>query len=272
MTVPTAADRRAPVRRPLVVVAGNPNTGKTTVFNRLTGSDQKVANYPGVTVERNKALLTLRDGRAADVLDVPGTYSLSARSREEELAIQTIAGLAPFEAPDLVVLVADATQLSRNLYMTLQVLELGVPVVVAINMVDMLQARGEVLDLEALKRELGVPVVATSALHGRGLDELRAEIEACLEQPARALSGWRWAPLAPAIEDDVRTVMAELPASWSHGSVDRARALALWSLLSLDEVDELEEVPEGLRRAVFEVREAAGRAGRQIDSEVIHGR
>jgi ferrous iron transport protein B len=114
--------------------------------------------------------------------------------------------------------------------------------------------------------------VATSALHGRGLDELRAEIEACLEQPARALSGWRWAPLAPAIEDDVRTVMAELPASWSHGSVDRARALALWSLLSLDEVDELEEVPEGLRRAVFEVREAAGRAGRQIDSEVIHGR
>ena len=129
MTASTASGPRKVVRRPLVVVAGNPNTGKTTVFNRLTGSDQKVANYPGVTVERHTANLELANGVVAEVLDVPGAYSLSARSREEELAIQTIAGLPPFEVPDLVVVVADATQLSRNLYMTLQVLELGVPVV-----------------------------------------------------------------------------------------------------------------------------------------------
>src|SRR6185295_16932172 len=84
---------------PLVVVAGNPNTGKTTVFNRLTGADHKVANYPGVTVERHSARMFLGHGDSVDLVDVPGTYSLSARSREEEIAIQAIAGIAPFEPP-----------------------------------------------------------------------------------------------------------------------------------------------------------------------------
>jgi small GTP-binding protein len=197
MSAPSTAST---VRLPLVVVAGNPNTGKTTVFNRLTGSDQKVANYPGVTVEQSTATLELGNGTVANVLDVPGTYSLSARSREEELAIQTIAGLAPFERPDLVVVVADATQLSRNLYMTLQILELGVPVVLAVNMADMIEARGDVLDLVALRRELGIPVVPTCALQGRGLDELRREIAATLADPGRARPGWRWKPEDPALE------------------------------------------------------------------------
>src|SRR5690606_26732233 len=124
MSVHAPAGAAAGTRRPLVAVAGNPNTGKTTLFNRLTGSDQKVANYTGVTVDRHVAHMHLSGGREVRVLDVPGTYSLSARSREEEIAIQSIAGLGGEDLPDLVVLVVDATQLSRNLYMALQILEL----------------------------------------------------------------------------------------------------------------------------------------------------
>lgn len=272
MTSSTVPGMRKSVRRALIVVAGNPNTGKTTIFNRLTGSDQKVANYPGVTVERHTATLEFASGVVADVLDVPGTYSLSARSREEELAIQTIAGLTLFEVPDLVVVVADATQLSRNLYLTLQVLELGVPLVLAVNMADMLEARGEVLDLDVMRRELGIPVVSTAALHGRGLDELREEIEATLADPGRARPGWRWTPEDPVLEQDLRTVADALPVEWSLGDPARARALAIWSLLSLEEKDELDAVPDAVREVVASVREKAAKAGRHVDLDVIRGR
>ena len=106
-----------------VALAGNPNTGKTTLFNRLTGGHGKVGNYPGITVERHTGRLELERSGPIEILDVPGTYSLSARSEEEQIAIQAIAGLHPLERPDAVVLVADATQLTRNLYMALQVIE-----------------------------------------------------------------------------------------------------------------------------------------------------
>jgi ferrous iron transport protein B len=272
MTVASASVTRIPVRRPLVVVAGNPNTGKTTVFNRLTGAEYKVANYPGVTVERHSATLALPGGAVVDVLDVPGTYSLSARSREEELAIQTVAGLEPFESPDLVVLVADATQLSRNLYMVLQVLELGVPVVLAVNMVDMLEERGQSLDLASIRRELGIPVVETTALRGRGMDELKQEIERALADPGRARPGWRWIPEDPALLADVQSVMQTLPPGWVRGNPERGRAIAIWALLSLDAQDELEAIPDAVRKVVEKRRSAAAEQGRPIDAEIIGGR
>src|SRR5262245_22380851 len=133
---------RAPPRARRVAVAGNPNTGKTTLFNRLTGARGKVGNYPGVTVERHFASLRLEEPGEGEVLlmDVPGTYSLSARSREEQLAIQAVAGLHPLERPDLVVCVVDATQLVRNLYLVLQLIELRLPVIVALNMSDRLRS------------------------------------------------------------------------------------------------------------------------------------
>jgi ferrous iron transport protein B len=257
---------------PLVVVAGNPNTGKTTVFNRLTGADHKVANYPGVTVERHSARMTLAGGDTVELVDVPGTYSLSARSREEEIAIQAIAGIAPFEPPDLVVVVADATQLSRNLYMVLQVLELGVPAVLAVNMTDMLEASGQRLDLEALRREIGVPVVECSALHGRGLEELKRGIEAGLGAPESARPGARWVPREPSLVDDLASVAATLPGAWTLGNPTRASAIAAWALLSLDEHDELESVPPAVRDAVGARRSMAAAEGRQIDAEIIRGR
>ena len=122
---PTVATR-------LVAIAGNPNTGKTTLFNRLTGGNAKVGNYPGITVEREEGRLRLPSGLVATVADVPGTYSLSARSPEEHVAIQAIAGLSPLERPDVVLLVADATQLTRNLYLALQIIECDLPLVIAL--------------------------------------------------------------------------------------------------------------------------------------------
>jgi ferrous iron transport protein B len=257
---------------PVVAVAGNPNTGKTTLFNRLTGSDHKVGNYPGVTVERHSGSLTLPGGRKVEVIDVPGTYSLSARSREEELAIQAVAGLEPFDPPDVVVLVVDATQLSRNLYMVLQVIELETPVVVALNMTDMLEARGEVIDVDRLRVELGVPVVPMSAQKGVGFAELAVQIERVLATPAVGMPKARWVPDSKPLLADIDAVGAEIPPSWSRSSKQRERALALWALLSLEEHDELEAIPPRMRAAVVERRKLAASHDRQIDLEVIRGR
>jgi ferrous iron transport protein B len=274
----THCEQRSPTEsgtalaRPLVAIAGNPNTGKTTVFNRLTGSNHKVGNYPGVTVERHTGTLELPSGVAIDVIDIPGAYSLSARSREEELAIQAVSGFAPFETPDLVVIVVDATQLSRNLYLVLQVLELELPVIVALNMVDMLAERGLSIDAEALARELGTPVVEMSALRGRGFDELRSAIDRVLDDPSRALPGGRWKPDSRELVEDVERVVHAVPASWTRDHPPRARALALWALLSLDEQDELEGISAELRALVAERRRIAAQSGRQIDAEVIRGR
>ena len=262
----------AGTRLPVVAIAGNPNTGKTTLFNRLTGSDHKVGNYPGVTVERHTGSLRLASGRTIEVVDVPGTYSLSARSREEEIAIQVIAGLPPHAPPDLVVLVVDATQLSRNLYMALQILELEVPTVVALNMVDMLDARGEALDARRLETELGVPVVPVSALSGAGFEELQQRIERVLAEPSTGRPGPRWLPDAGPLRDDVDALIPHVPVEWTRGSRARERAFATWALLSIEDQDELLDVPAGLRAAVAERRRSAQEAGRHIDLEVIRGR
>jgi ferrous iron transport protein B len=259
-------------RRPLVAVAGNPNTGKTTLFNRLTGSDLKVSNYPGVTVESHTGSLALPSRTIVDLMDVPGAYSLSARSREEEIAICAIAGLAGLPTPDVVLLVVDATQLSRNLYLVLQVIELELPVVIALNMIDMIAERGETIDAKQLAVELGVPVVEISALHGRGLTELAETIDRVVASPASARPGARWTPESPALRADVESVAETLPHSWVQSSPSRARALALWSLLSLDEHDEMSDVSPAVRERVLERRARAAEAGRQIDVEVIGGR
>jgi ferrous iron transport protein B len=158
--------------RPLVAIAGNPNVGKTSIFNRLTGLDLKVTNYPGVTVERQEGHVHLRDGTEATVIDIPGTYSLSGRSAEEQIAIAAIAGLPPLEVPDLLVMTIDATQLSRNLYLLLQAIELNVPTVVALTMTDTLADHHRTLDRERLELALGVPVVQVVGHKGTGMDEI----------------------------------------------------------------------------------------------------
>jgi ferrous iron transport protein B len=256
----------------LVAIAGNPNTGKTTLFNQLSGARGKVGNYPGVTVERHTAMLELEGHGEVQLMDVPGTYSLSARSREEQLAIQAVAGLHPLERPDLVVCVVDATQLVRNLYLVLQLIELGLPVVVGLNMSDRLEETGQTLDVAALEHELGVPCVPLVASKGQGLGELRKALARVLSRPELGRPGWRWESEDPLLASDVRAVAKHLPAEWTQGDDGRARALALWALLSLDEADELAEIPPALRTAVERKRKLAEASMRKLDEEIIRVR
>jgi ferrous iron transport protein B len=162
----------------LVALVGNPNCGKTALFNGLTGSHQKVANYAGVTVERKEGRLISSAGKVLRLLDLPGTYSLHPRSPDERVTCDVLAGRAKGEKrPDLVVCVLDATNLRRNLRLLLAVRRLGLPVVVALNMADLAARRGLKIDAAALAAQLGLPVVRTVAIHKEGLDELRAVLD-----------------------------------------------------------------------------------------------
>ncbi|HSQ73069.1 MAG TPA: ferrous iron transporter B, partial [Rubrivivax sp.] len=163
---------------PLVALVGNPNCGKTALFNLLTGSRQKVANYAGVTVERKEGQLKTAAGRAMRVLDLPGTYSLHPRSPDERVTHDVLYGNAVGEKrPDLVVCVVDATNLRRNLRLVLAVQRLGLPCVVALNMADLAARRGFKVDAALLARELGVPVVQTVGVKSGGDAALRALLE-----------------------------------------------------------------------------------------------
>lgn len=170
----TVASR--PARLALV---GNPNSGKTALFNALTGSRQKVANYAGVTVERKEGVLTLPGGRGAHVLDLPGTYSLRARSPDEIVTRDAVLGrLAGETAPDVLICVADATNLRLVLRLVLELKQVGRPFVLALNMFDIAQRQGLRIDLERLSAEIGAPIVTTVATRKRGLEELVAKADA----------------------------------------------------------------------------------------------
>jgi ferrous iron transport protein B len=164
---------------PLVALVGNPNCGKTALFNLLTGSRQKVANYAGVTVERKEGKLVTPAGRSLRLLDLPGAYSLHPRSPDERVTCDVLYGRAAGEKrPDLVVCVVDATNLRRNLRLVLAVKRLGLPCVVALNMADLAARRGVVIDPDALSTRLGVPVVSTVGIKSAGADPLRTLLDA----------------------------------------------------------------------------------------------
>ncbi|MFR7479201.1 MAG: FeoB small GTPase domain-containing protein, partial [Acutalibacteraceae bacterium] len=158
-----------------IALAGNPNSGKTTLFNALTGSNQFVGNWPGVTVEKKEGKLKKHDG--VTITDLPGIYSLSPYTLEEVVARNYLIG----ERPDAILNVVDGTNLERNLYLTTQLTELGIPVVVAVNMIDVVKKRGDEIRLSELSRELGCPVLAVSALKGTGIREAaQAAVDAAL--------------------------------------------------------------------------------------------
>ena len=175
---PSSAKAELLSRRFTAALLGNPNTGKTTLFNALSGLNQRVGNYPGVTVETKKGHMTCA-GQPFDLIDLPGTYSLAPRSPDEMVAVDVMLGQQPGERrPDVVVSIVDASNLERNLYLTTQALELGVPVVVALNMIDVAEKQGIRIDAEKLSARLGVPVVPIQANKKRGLDDLRAAVAA----------------------------------------------------------------------------------------------
>ncbi len=196
---------------PRIALVGNPNCGKTALFNLLTGSRQKVANYAGVTVERKEGRLRLPAGHELTVLDLPGAYSLNAASLDEAVTRDLIRGFYPGEpAPDLLVCVVDATNLRLHLRFVLELRALGKPMIVALNMIDASRKRGIAIDVEALQRELGVPVVETVAVHRHGARALLERLDATTE-----LTMERHAPLADdALHEEVRrllTLAVEMP-------------------------------------------------------------
>ncbi|MGB9625055.1 MAG: ferrous iron transport protein B, partial [Phycisphaerae bacterium] len=175
---PAPSGRQA--RRPITAaIAGNPNCGKTSIFNELTGMSQSVANYPGVTVERKVGRASWQ-GRVIEVVDLPGTYSLTAYSLDELIARNAVIE----SKPQVVVNVVDASNLERNLYLTVQLMEMQAPLVIALNMADVARRRGIVVDTAKMSVLLGAPVVATVGHRGIGLNELLRAIVATAEQPS----------------------------------------------------------------------------------------
>ncbi|MGC4094834.1 MAG: ferrous iron transport protein B [Polyangiaceae bacterium] len=257
-----AAERSAtPAPEPLVVLLGNPNVGKTALFNRLTGQNARIGNYPGITVERRSGSVKRAGAASFEVVDVPGTYSLAGRSAEEQIAIFSVLGLFEYTQPSLCVAVLDAGQLARSLYLVLQLAELRVPFVIAVNMID--EVGENPPKLAALEQLFGVPCFATSARSGEGVAELAAGI-------SRALGSLPLAKLhvgyPSALVADIDRVAEVLP-DFMSGSVERKRALASWALSSVEPDDELEGIPDAVRERCLDVRRAA--APRDIDAEIV---
>jgi ferrous iron transport protein B len=197
-----------------IALVGNPNSGKTALFNALTGSRQKVANYAGVTVERKEGQVATLSGRSLSVLDLPGTYSLRARSPDEVVTRDAVLGkLAGEQAPDVLVCVADATNLRLVLRLILELKAVGRPMVLALNMYDIAQRQGLRIDLEGLARDLGCPIVTTVATRKRGIDDLVAQVERLVASGALAEeNSWR-EPDAGQIRDAHREAQRILKAN-----------------------------------------------------------
>ena len=170
-----------------VALVGNPNTGKTSLFNKLTGLSQKVGNYPGVTVDKKVGYFKLADGTKIDLIDLPGTYSLNASSRDEEIVAEALASPEFKDHPDVVIVVADATNLKRNLLLFTQVYDLGLPVILVLNMVDLVERIGMEIDVEGLQKHFGIPIVAVNSRKGTGLDALKAVLEKHISAPSKTV-------------------------------------------------------------------------------------
>ncbi|MFO1449728.1 MAG: ferrous iron transport protein B [Opitutaceae bacterium] len=188
-------------RTPVYALVGNPNCGKSTLFNALTGLKQKVGNYPGVTVEKKMGTVYSQHGHAMQVIDLPGAYSLAARSPDEAVTRDVLLGRRTDTAqPDRILCIVDATNLERNLYLVHQIMDLGRPVILVLNMMDLAAEAGLQIRVAKLEKELGIPVIPCEAAHGKGLIELKL----AMSRTDLPLPRHRWdipAPIAPAVSE-----------------------------------------------------------------------
>jgi ferrous iron transport protein B len=252
---PTSGATIDPTRPIRVAIIGNPNTGKTTLFNALTGLRQRVGNFAGVTVERVEGAFKAPDGRRVAVLDLPGSYSLSAGSPDEHIALEVLLGRDPGRwQPDVVLVVVDAVHLERNLFLAGQVIELGIPVVIALNQIDAAEAQGIRIDVPELIHELGVPIVPTVAKRGEGLEPLKQAMLTALTLPAPA----RRFALPAAADAALAPVVARLESEGILPSAARMEALRLLAV-SRDE-PHLSDIA-GLRAAVDAAASTLAAAG-----------
>ena len=269
VAAPKKSDPLPPTRGPSgalrVAIIGNPNTGKTTLFNALTGLRQRVGNFAGVTVERVEGSYRATDGRKVSVLDLPGSYSLSAGSPDERIALDVLLGRSTdLWRPDVVLVVIDAAQLERNLFLCSQVIELGLPVVVALNQWDVAEDQGIQIDVPQLIYELGVPVIPTVAKRAQGIEPLtRAMFDAAaLPAPSRKF-------VLPAAASDALAPVSALLVS--HGLTQGAADMEALRFLALDRteayLDHVVDLAPAVARSVSALK-AAGYSPNRFESEV----
>lgn len=236
----------APARVPLVAIVGNPNAGKTTLFNALTGSAQKVGNYPGVTVERVSASLDL-GSRKVETIDIPGLYSLNAQSEDEHVAAAALLGRDGHPRPDLLVVVVNADNLERNLFLYSQLADQGLPMVVALTMTDVLRSRGAEFDLARLSNLLGVEVIPVVGHKEVGLRALREAVERNLESPNPP------GPVHQSVERDAKVALLRERLARYGLDVRPAELRNALETPGSDLEKQLEEIPE-LADTLAEVR------------------
>jgi ferrous iron transport protein B len=269
-----AEEKKAmPAPLPYVVLTGNPNCGKTTLFNALTGLRAKVGNYAGVTVERKEGrLLGTPADIGARVLDLPGTYSLSPQSLDEQISRDVLLNRLPeLPAPALIVVVVDASNLQRNLYYTTQVVELGYPTLIALNMIDVARNNGHSIDAAKLAVQLGVPIVPIVASEGQGLPELRQEIFNSLQQSKNTVPR-RFCELPNCFQKEADAITALLAETFHE---HRAQAAAEALLILSNEralASSVEHYPPLVERAVEQARQKLDAAGVDWRSAAIEGR
>lgn len=216
-----------------IALAGNPNCGKTTLFNALTGSNQFVGNWPGVTVEKKEG--KLKGYSDVTIMDLPGIYSLSPYTLEEVVARNYLVG----ERPDAILNIVDGTNIERNLYLSTQLMELGIPVIMAVNMMDILEKNGDKIHLDKLSEKLGCPVVAISALKGTGIKEA-ADKAVDLAKKAATVT------IAHSFADSVEAVISAVEAKIGSDVADEQKRFFAIKLIEKDDKikDMMKSVPD----------------------------
>ena len=187
-----------------IALIGNPNTGKSSLFNALTGLNQKVGNFPGVTVDKLIGFYAIDEHRTARIIDLPGTYSLYPRSQDEQIALQVLGSKGNPDYPKVVVVVVDATNLKRNLLLFSQVLDLGMPCVLAVNMIDQAREQHLAINIKGLADKIGIPVVAISARNNEGIAELKTAIKSQIDEQIVVESGTDIKQYAPELIDEIK--------------------------------------------------------------------
>lgn len=266
------SETRKPPKRFKVALAGNPNTGKSTLFNALTGYHQRVGNYPGVTVERRAGLLRhSNDGSEVELIDLPGTYSLASHSADEAIVHDTLVGHNADETKlDLIVLVVDASNLGRNLFFASQIIDIGRPVVVALNMMDVATASGIRIDAKSLAKELGVPVIPVVAAKREGIAELcRSIFDSMGTRPRIECDGF-----PDVIHQEVQAFAESLAALGHQIDIQAGRVEALQVLLGPSSFQEQRLVRQHGQEILDEITqrrariEAAGESLAEVEARV----
>ena len=257
-----------------VALIGNPNSGKSTLFNLLAGTKQKVGNYPGVTVDIKSAIITLPGAKEVELLDMPGLYSMYPSGAEERLVVDSLMGIAPGKQPDIIVYTVDASNLEAQLLLYTQLIDLGYPVLLVINMIDELEKENLAIDIEELRKRFGTPVMSISGRTGENIDELQDAIGELIRTRDHASEPFYRLPSDQV--DNVRYVFFDSQVDNHYGRLlqlhhqDRQGTLSKEQIIRLDELTKRESF-QSLPAQVDETMERAERIKRMISFAIVRG-